>query len=377
MRMALRLARRGKGWTSPNPMVGAVIVRDGEIVGKGYHRRVGDDHAEVRALKEAGGKSRGARLYVNLEPCNHSGRTPPCTHAIVQGGIQEVVIGMADPNPHVCGGGISFQRKKGIRVTVGVLEKECLQLNEAFCKSIVTGRPFVVMKAACSLDGKIATRRGDSQWITGEASRRFVHQLRHATDAILVGIGTILADDPLLTTRLPRKRGKDPIRVVVDTHLRIPPAARCLHVSSKAKTIIAASSMAPEERVRALEKGGAEIIFIPTNETGIDLECLMDILGKRGITSVLIEGGGRIHASALKNGIVDKLMIFYAPKLIGGQESPGMVGELGVGRIQDALKIEGLRVRKFQEDFLVEGYLVPERKVRSGTILDFGLRILD
>jgi diaminohydroxyphosphoribosylaminopyrimidine deaminase/5-amino-6-(5-phosphoribosylamino)uracil reductase len=338
-------------------MVGAVIVRDGEIVGRGYHIKVGEDHAEAMALKEAGEKARGARLYVNLEPCNHFGRTPPCTHAIVKGGIQEVVIGMADPNPHVSGGGISFQREKGIRVVVGVLERECFRLNEAFCKYVTTGRPFVVMKTACSLDGKIATGGGDSKWITGEASRRFVHQLRHASDAILIGIGTVFADDPLLTTRLPGKRGKDPLRVVVDTHLNMPLAARCLHLSSKAKTVVAASSMAQKDRVKALEKEGAEVLPIPTHEMGIDLDLLMDTLGKRGITSVLIEGGGRIHASALKMGIVDKIMIFYAPKLIGGKEAPAMVAELGVDRIRDAIKIEGLRVRKFQEDFMLEGYV--------------------
>jgi diaminohydroxyphosphoribosylaminopyrimidine deaminase/5-amino-6-(5-phosphoribosylamino)uracil reductase len=268
---------------------------------------------------------------------------------------------MTDPNPHVCGGGISFLKERGIRVTVGILERQCNRLNEAFCKYSTTGRPFVVLKAACSLDGKIATRRGESKWITGEASRKYVHHLRHASDAILAGIGTVLADDPMLTTRLPGKRGKDPLRVIVDTHLSIPPSAKCLQLSSKAKTLIATSSSVSKERTKAIEKEGVELLLIPTNEMGVDLKILVDVLGKRGITSILIEGGGRIYASALKSGIVDKIMIFMAPKLIGGQDAPGIVSELGVDSIRDTLKVEGLHVRKFREDLLVEGYVKKER----------------
>lgn len=364
MMMALRLARKGLGWTSPNPMVGAVIVRDGEIVGRGYHRRAGEEHAEIIALREAGERARGARIFVNLEPCNHYGRTPPCTHAIVKGGIKECVVGMVDPNPNVSGGGIQFLKDRGIRIIHGVLEERCRKLNEVFVKYVTTGRPFVTMKAACSLDGKIATSSGDSRWITGEGSRRASHMLRHSSDAIMVGIGTVLADDPQLTTRIPGKRGKNPVRVILDTHLRIPLNARCLNTSSGAKTIVVTSREAPMNKAKDLESKGVEIIFGELKDRGIDLNSLMYILGEKGITSLLIEGGARVNASAVVEGILDKIIIFYGPKMIGGWDAVGMFYDLGVKDLKEAIEVEGLRIRRYGDDFAVEGYI--RKKVDGG-----------
>jgi diaminohydroxyphosphoribosylaminopyrimidine deaminase/5-amino-6-(5-phosphoribosylamino)uracil reductase len=360
MMMAIRLARKGMGWTSPNPMVGAVIVKDGEVVGKGYHRMAGEEHAEVMALREAGKRAKGGRIFVNLEPCNHYGKTPPCTHAIVAGGIKECIVGMVDPNPNVKGGGIDFLRENGVHVIKGVLEERCKRLNEAFIKYVTTGRPFVTIKVASTLDGKIATRNGDSRWITGEAARRASHILRHSFDAIMVGIGTVIADDPQLTTRIPGKRGKNPIRVILDTNLRIPLTAKCLDTSSGAKTIIVTSHKAPRDKVILLENRGVEVIFSNTTERGIDLNYLMETLGKRGITSILIEGGGRLNSSAIREGICDKIIAFYAPKMIGGWDAPGMFSDLGINKIADAIEVQCLKIRRYGEDFAIEGYLLRE-----------------
>ena len=251
MKMALELAEQGRGWTSPNPMVGAVVVKDGTVVGKGFHKAAGSTHAEIHALNDAGEKARGATLYVTLEPCSHIGRTPPCTQAILTSGIKRVVAGMKDPNPLVIGGGLAFLKSQGLDVSAGVCEDECLRLNEIFIKSVTTSLPFVILKCAATLDGRIATRTGDSKWITNPLSRQFVHELRHAVDAIMVGIGTVLKDNPLLTTRLEGRKGSDPIRIVLDTHLSIPPNARLLHLTSDSDTLLVTGRSAPTPMMAA------------------------------------------------------------------------------------------------------------------------------
>lgn len=357
MKMALELARKGEGFTSPNPMVGAVLVKDGEVVGKGYHARAGLAHAEIEALREAGEKAKGATLYVNLEPCCHHGRTGPCVEAIVAAQVKRVVLAMVDPNPLVAGKGIARLKAAGVEVAAGVLAEEAARLNEVFIKYITTGLPFVVAKAAVSLDGKIATRLGESQWITGEEARAFGHRLRHRYDAVLVGVNTVLADNPSLTARLPEGRGRDPVRIVLDSSARTPPDARIITQESLASTIIAVTEEAAEERVTALSRAGAQIVVTPARKGRVDLAWLMKELAAREITSVLIEGGGEVHASALSAGIVDKVVFFIAPKIIGGKEAPGPVGGCGADRLAGAVTLRDVSVSRLGEDILVEGYV--------------------
>lgn len=360
MRRALALARRGRGWTSPNPMVGAVVVREGRIVGEGYHAAAGEAHAEVRALEAAGDRARGAELYVTLEPCNHRGRTPPCTQAILDAGIRRVVIAAGDPNPRVTGGGAAFLAERGVEVVPGVLAAEASRLNEAFFKHCRTGLPFVTVKCASTLDGRIATRTGDARWITGEAARRRVHELRHAADAILVGVGTVVADDPQLTTRLPAgRRGKDPLRVVLDPQLRIPPAARVLHAGSAAGTLIVAGEGVPAESRRRLERPGVEVIACPAPGGRIDWGALLAELGSRGVMSLLIEGGSRVFASAFRSGIVDKACFFIAPILFAGDDGVPVCAGPGVAAVREAIRLAGIETRRLGDDLLVVGYPAP------------------
>ena len=279
MKLALRLAARGAGWVSPNPMVGAVVVKDGQVVGRGYHRRAGLPHAEVEALRAAGEAARGADLYVTLEPCNHQGRTPPCTHAILAAGVRRVVIGSRDPNPQVAGGGAEFLTAQGVDVAEGVLTAEARRLNEAWFHYVTTGRPWVMAKAACSLDGKIATVGGESQWLTGQAARGLGHRLRHRVDAIVVGIGTVLADDPQLTTRLPRGPSQDPIRIVLDSRLRLPLTSRLLNLNSEAPTWVATTGQAPPEDPGHQGAGGPGPGLPGTPGSGIPLTALLEHLG--------------------------------------------------------------------------------------------------
>jgi len=361
MKMALELAARARGRTSPNPMVGACVVKDGQVVGCGFHRRAGTPHAEVHALRDAGEQAKGATLYVNLEPCCHYGRTGPCTEAIIKAGIARVVVAMTDPNPLVAGKGIRALHEAGIDVTLGVLEKEARELNEVFIKYITTGLPFVVAKAAVSLDGKIATRTGRSKWITGEAARAYGHRLRDWYDAIMVGIGTVLADDPSLTTRLPGGGGRDPVRVIVDSKARTPLNARVLTQSSGAPTLIATTAGASPARIELLRQTGAKVL-VSGEEPRVDLAGLLKILAQEGITSVLIEGGATIHGSALEERIVDKVVWFIAPKIIGGREAPGAVGGEGVNDPSEAAGLEQLKISRLGSDLCVEGYL----KYRGG-----------
>lgn len=356
MKIALELAARARGRTSPNPMVGAVVVKEGEIIGRGYHRKAGTPHAEIHALNEAGEAARGATMYVTLEPCCHYGRTGPCTDAIINAGVARVVTAMADPNPLVSGKGIRLLESAGIEVTSGVMEEEALELNEVFIKYITTRRPYVVAKAAVSMDGKIATRSGKSKWITGAEAREYGRRLRDWYDAIMVGIGTVLADDPSLTTRLPGGGGRDPVRIILDSRARIPLNARVLTQQSEAPTIIAVTSGAPPERVKALRGNGAEVLVV-NDGPQVNLGELMRLLGDRGIASVLIEGGASVHGAAFAAQIVDKAAWFIAPKIIGGRDAPGPVGGPGADSPSEAAGLERVKVSRIGPDLLVEGYL--------------------
>lgn len=381
MSRALKMAARGRGQVSPNPLVGAVIVKHfntlaplraqagtgtlvgtgghkrGRIIGQGYHVQAGLPHAEIIALKEAGKKAKGSTLYVNLEPCTHFGRTPPCTDEIIGSGIKKVVIAMKDPNPLNSGKGISRLKSAGIEVTTGILEDKAQRLNEAFSKFITRREPFVVLKIAASLDGKIATSAGKSKWITGKEARQQVQELRREADAILVGINTVIKDDPRLTIRSNSRERKftgQPFRVVVDSRARIPLGAKILKDS--AKTIVAVTRHADKVRVKSLESRGAKVLIVGSKKGKVDLAKLMQELGKLGIVNLLIEGGGEINASAFASRLVDKAIFFLAPRIIGGREAPTAVEGKGIKEMSQAIPLRKLTVRKVGEDLMVEGY---------------------
>ena len=349
MRQAIGLGRRGLGRTSPNPPVGAVVVRQGTVVGRGFHRRAGEAHAEVEALRDAGSRARGATLYVTLEPCNHQGRTPPCTGAVIAAGVRRVVIGTRDPNPHVFGNGLARLRRAGVRVDLGTEQAACNELIRAFAKHVSTGMPHVTLKLAASADGRIATATGASRWITGEASRRLVHRLRNETDAVMVGAATVIADDPELTCRL--RGGRDPLRVIVDGRLRVPLDARVLTNAAAPGTIIATVSRSPR-LIGALRQRGATVLVLPGTKGQLSLRRLLGVLGRRGMSSVLIEGGATLAAAALHARVVDRLLCFYAPKLIGGDGRP-MLGSLGVRRLPSAIPLRDATVQRVGEDILL------------------------
>ena len=361
MRRALALAKQAKGRTSPNPLVGAVIVKAGKVVGEGYHRKAGGPHAEIDALQEAADAAKGGILYVNLEPCCHWGRTPPCTDALIQAGIAQVYIAEVDANPKVAGKGIRQLADAGISVNVGICAEEAALLNEVHRKYVQTGRPFVILKTAMSLDGKIATVTGESQWITSEASRQKVHEIRDEVDAILVGIGTVLCDNPTLTTRLAHQRGgKDATRIVLDSRGRTPTNANVFNVESSAGIIIAVTPQAPAENIAALKKAGADVLVVPAKHGRICFSALMEMLGSREITSVLIEGGGEVNAAAIASGVVDKVLCFIAPKLIGGAGAPGPLGGEGICALADAPRLHNVTaipVKDGDGDIFVQGYL--------------------
>jgi diaminohydroxyphosphoribosylaminopyrimidine deaminase/5-amino-6-(5-phosphoribosylamino)uracil reductase len=359
MRLALQLAKRGAGRTSPNPMVGAVVVKGTTIVGRGYHHRAGEPHAEVLALRQAGEKARGATLYLNLEPCDHFGRTPPCTLSIIDSGIKRVVAGMKDPNPLVSGRGIRRLRRAGIKVEVGVLGEECRELNAPFCKYITARSPFVTLKAAVSLDGKVATKSGDSRWISSEVSRTYVHRLRSVMDAVMVGIGTVLKDDPLLNVRLPgSKKNHHPLRVIVDSRLRIPFDSRIVRTAGEYRTLVATTRAASISRIERLKKARLEVIVVKSDAVGrVNLRALVRELGRRGILSILLEGGPTLNASALREKVIDRVLTFMAPKIIGGEKAPGMIGGDGVSRIRDAVPLNILKIKLMGSDLMIEGAL--------------------
>lgn len=358
MREALRLAGKGLGRTSPNPPVGCVVVRQGRVIAGGYHRKAGEPHAEVEALGRLGGKGKkGDTLYVTLEPCNHYGRTPPCTEAILEAGIGRVVVGTRDPNPRVEGRGCEFLEAHGVRVVTGVLESECRELIEVFTKYAATGRPFVVAKSALTLDGWTATSMGHSQWITGEKSRRFVHRLRAQMDAVMVGVGTVLADDPFLTVRLGVRRGKDPVRIIVDTHLRTPPGARIVAGGdSNCPTWIAVGQGVPSARMKRYERQGVTLLICSEIAGRVDLAALMDKLGEMSITSVVLEGGSTLMGSMIRGKLVDKFYVFQAPRILGGGDGIPMASGPGPRRMDDGLRLKDLKLRRFGEDLLWVGY---------------------
>jgi diaminohydroxyphosphoribosylaminopyrimidine deaminase/5-amino-6-(5-phosphoribosylamino)uracil reductase len=365
MTMALRLAARAAGRTSPNPLVGAVVVKNGRVVAKGWHKKAGEPHAEAIALAKAGKAAQGATLYVTLEPCSHTNkRTPPCTPLVIQSGVKRVVIAMIDPNPKVSGGGIKAIRKAGIEVVTGVLESEARILNEAFIKHVAKKVPFVTLKVAQTLDGRIATATGESKWITGEREREEGHRLRDRNDAILVGINTVLKDDPALTARIPG--GRDPIRVIVDSRLRIPLAAKVLTQRSPARTIVATLTSAPKTKVNKIQAAGADILFAKSEKGRVSLRDLMGQLGRRGIMSVLIEGGAEINASALKAGIVDKIIAIIAPTLMTGRDSLCSIGGVSPARLSQAVHIGGVSTRVIDRDLIVEGYVLKKAGGKAG-----------
>jgi diaminohydroxyphosphoribosylaminopyrimidine deaminase/5-amino-6-(5-phosphoribosylamino)uracil reductase len=354
MRRALAQAKRGVGKTAPNPAVGCVIVRDGVVVGTGWHRKAGTPHAEVHALKAAGELAAGADVYVTLEPCAHYGKTPPCAKALIEARVRRVFVGMVDPNPLVAGGGINMLRAAGIEVEAGILEKECQALNRPFLKWIKTRLPFVLLKSAVTLDGKTATASGDSRWVTGDLARLEVHRLRGRMDAIMVGVGTVIADDPQLTCRVPG--GKDPLRVVVDSTLRIPLHAALLGLKSSAPTLVATVSR-DQARIAALAARGAEVLICAEQAGRVNLADLLRRLGERGVQSVLLEGGSQLAGAALRADLIDRCQIYLAPKLVGGV-APGIFAGAGVPLMADAINLHDLTVKRVGPDLLVEGDLV-------------------
>src|SRR6266542_1743825 len=352
MRLALREAAKGLGRTSPNPAVGAVLVRGGRVVARGHHARAGGPHAEVVAIRAAGLRARGADLYTTLEPCDHYGKTPPCSMAVLEAGVRRVLVGSADPNPIVNGKGIARLRAAGVEVVEEVLREECDALNAHWFKYIRERRPYVTLKAAITLDGRIATRTGDSRWVSGEAARRWVHRLRDRVDAVLVGAGTARADEPRLTTRLPGGRGRDPIRVVLDTDLTLPARLALLNPRSPAPTIVAHASLRARRTRRV--RPGVELLRCRRGKGGVDLRDLLEKLAARGVTHLLVEGGARVHARFLEEGLVDRVALFVAPKLLGADGVP-LLASRGPARMADALRLDEEQVEKVGEDLLVLG----------------------
>jgi diaminohydroxyphosphoribosylaminopyrimidine deaminase/5-amino-6-(5-phosphoribosylamino)uracil reductase len=352
MRLALKLARKGLGKTSPNPMVGAVIVRDGRILAQGYHHAFGLDHAEVDALKKARESVAGATLYVTLEPCRHYGKTPPCTDAIIESKIDRVVIGMLDPDPRMKGESVKLLNQKGIKTTVGVLEADCLTLNEKYIKHRTTRTPFVTLKWAQTLDGRIATAQGSSRWISSPESLKLAHRLRAANDAILVGVSTVIKDNPELTTRL--VKGRNPLRVILDSALGILLDAKILKNQDKAKSLVVSTPLADKQKFAALQKMGIEVLITPPDKQGrVDIEKLLKILGERDITSLLVEGGGEVITSFLRLGLADKVVAIIAPKILG--QGTDAVGDLNIADLAKAYNLTVEKVYRSGLDIVMEG----------------------
>jgi len=359
MRQVLRLARRGLGMTSPNPAVGALIVKNGQIIGSGYHKKAGAPHAEIEALSRAGEAARDSSLYVNLEPCNHYGRTPPCTKAIVESGIKRVVVGIADPNPQVAGGGCAFLRAQGIEVKRDVLAQECARLNEAYLTYVTAGRPFVILKGALTLDGWMATRTGNSKYITNEKSRKFVHTLRKRVDAIMVGVQTVIIDNPLLTPYLVKTSVPNPVKVVVDTHLRIPLNSRVFDSGTAPLTIIAAGSKVSTKKRNRIEELGGRIITCRMRGGRIDLADLLGRLAKMSINSILVEGGATLFDTFVREGLADKFYLFFAPKILGGDDGVPFTRGPGCDIMKECMSLTITTVKRFGDDVMIEAY--PQR----------------
>ena len=354
MRRAIELAERGVGFTNPNPMVGAVIVKGGKVIGEGWHERCGEWHAERNAFRNCTVPAEGATMYVTLEPCCHYGKTPPCTEAIIEHGIARVVVGMEDPNPLVAGKGIALLREAGIEVVCGVEEEALREQNRVFLKYISTKLPWVAMKTAMTLDGKIATRTGDSKWITGAEARAYVHELRHRFMAILVGIGTAVADDPLLNCRIEGRGVRQPIRVVVDSNARLSLDSQLVKTAGEYRTIVAHTRFAPEERVKALRETGVEMLLCKEKEGLVDVRNLLELLGLSGIDSILLEGGGSLNYTFLSEGLADELYAFIAPKIVGGMNAKTPVEGAGMEKMADAINLELENVLNIGHDVLLK-----------------------
>ncbi len=372
MKEALELAAKGRGRTSPNPMVGAVVVKEGKIIGRGYHQKAGTPHAEIHALNDAGMEARDSTLYVTLEPCSHRGRTLPCADFIIRSRVARVVVAMLDPNPLVNGNGVRKLREAGIQVDVGLLERETRELNTFFIKYISTKIPYVLLKAAVTLDGRIATRTGDSKWITGKAAREKGHEIRDQVDAVLVGVNTVLTDNPSLTTRLPGKEGKDPARIILDTHLRTPLDAKVIENDSEAPTYIFAGCNAAPERVRAYQEKNVTVMVARKGTGRIPFRQVLEDLGRMEISSLLIEGGAQIHAAALRERIVDHALFFIAPKIMGGGESREAIGDLGIHRMKDVVRLDAVHTERIGEDVLIEGDVLPSASLQPSVPVDRG-----
>lgn len=364
MQRAFELSKGGAGYVSPNPLVGCVIVKDGAIVGEGYHRCYGGPHAEVEALRDAGWQAAGADVYVTLEPCSHTGLTPPCADALLQAGIRRVVAAIADPNPLVSGKGFNRLSNAGVEVCSGVGAAEAHRINEIFFHYIRTRRPFVTLKCAVTLDGKIATHTGASRWITGSQAREEVHRMRHAMDALLIGLGTAVADDPLLTTRLPEGGGVNPLRVVVDSRLKLPLTAQLATVTSDCQTLIATTQYASEVKQQQLIDRGVEILRLQAYDGQVDVEELLRILGERHITSILVEGGATLSATLLQRRLVNKLVMFVAPKIIGG-DGLSVMGACGVDAMDQAILLQRMTSRQVGDDLMLEAYFAPSDLLAS------------
>ena len=358
MARTLELARRGAGRTSPNPPVGALLVRDGVIVGEGFHPAAGEPHAEIFALRAAGERARGADLYVTLEPCCHQGRTGPCTEALIAAGVRRVYYGAIDPNPRVAGQGLARLRAAGIVVEAAPLADECRRLIAPFAKHINTGRPYLILKAAMTLDGQLATSAGESRWISCEESRLLVHRLRDRVDAILTGSGTVLADDPQLTVRLP-EGGRNPARVVIDGGLRTPVSARVYHATAAGRRLLVTAADAAGNRREAYACQGVEVLTVPREGAHLDLGAVLDALGAAGLQSVLVEAGGTLNGALLRAGLIDALMLFVAPKLMGGNDGRPLFAGAGVARLADAMRLDDVRVVQVGADWLFEGEVGP------------------
>ncbi|MDO8282370.1 MAG: bifunctional diaminohydroxyphosphoribosylaminopyrimidine deaminase/5-amino-6-(5-phosphoribosylamino)uracil reductase RibD [Thermodesulfovibrionia bacterium] len=355
IKKALALAAKGIGRTSPNPAVGAVIVKNNRVIAADYHKKAGEPHAEALALAKAGSDAKGATLYINLEPCCHTDKkTPPCTSAIIRSGINKVVVSMLDPNPKVSGKGIEALCNAGIETEVGIMEREASKLNEAFVKFITTKKPFVILKIAQSIDGKIADAKGESKWITGEKARKHVHKLRNELDAVMVGIGTVIKDDPSLDCRM--IRGRNPYRIIIDSALRISLNSKVLGYKD-GKTIIATTDKAAARKIDAVRKTGHQVMIVKSRDKHVDLQDLVSKLGKMGISSIIIEGGSHIAASALLDKIVDKVMFFIAPKVIGGKDALTSVEGGAPASLINSIKIRDMKTRRFGDDLLIEGYV--------------------
>ncbi len=354
MKRAIRLARLGRGKTSPNPMVGAVVVRDGKIAGEGYHHAPGEAHAEILALKAAGDRAKGGTLYTTLEPCCHTKkRTPPCTEAIIQSGIKQVVSAMKDPNPMVYGKGFESLKRAGIKVVYGLLRIEAEQLNEVFIKYMKIGRPFVTLKAAMTLDGRIATASGESKWISGEKSRKDVDKLRAEADGVLVGIGTVLADDPMLILR--KAKGKNPMRIVIDPHLKTPLQSKLVTTAESTPVHLLTTSSAPPYQIELMQSAGVSVTALPDEGGQIRFGVILDCLGKIGVTHLLIEGGSGVNGMALRSGLVDRVIFYIAPMFLCGGDALGVVGGKSISKLSEAVSLEGVKIRRMGDDLRVEG----------------------